>query len=99
MAIKFVVAPAVQPFTVTSYCMVLVPALIKITFPVLTSTVATEVLEELQIPFGVLFVKLMELPTQPPIGPAIGETTGGSFTITLVLKLPEHPLLSVTETV
>ena len=75
----------VHPFKVTLYCIVLLPALIKLTSPLFKSTVAIEELLELHTPPVVLFVRLIVLPTHPPVGPAIDATSGGNFTFTFVV--------------
>ena len=74
------------------------PVLMKLTCPLLAFIVAIALFCELQIPFAVVFDKLMELPTQPPGGPLIGATIGVKLTTRLAVADAEHPLLSLSIT-
>ena len=80
--------------------MVAVPALTPVTTPVDAFTVAIAVLEVLQVPPPVAFVKVELEPTQAEAVPVIVPADGSAFSITTVAaEVAVQPLLLVTVTV
>jgi hypothetical protein len=73
-------AELLQPFaSVKVYVMFTDPAKTPVTTPLLF-TVAILVLDELQVPPEVVFVKFIVAPSQTFVGPEIGASVGSGFT-------------------
>lgn len=72
--------------------MVAVPAATPVTRPE-AETVATLVLEEVQVPPVVALFKVVVPPAHTVAVPVIGGTTGAAVTVTVVLLDPVQPLL------
>ena len=96
-AVTFTVACAfdVQPFVVTVYVIVALPADTPVTTP-LASTVATAVFDDVQTPFEVALESAVVEPAHTSVVPVIAATTGRGLTVTDVDTDDVQPLPLVT---
>jgi hypothetical protein len=81
---------------VTVYVMLTTPAETPFTIPVDRPTVATDMLLLVQLPPGVVFAFVIEVPTQCAVGPVIAGITGVGLTVTtLVVNAVPHRLVTL----
>ena len=72
---------------------VALPALTPVTLPVIEFTVATAVLEDVQTPPAVVFVKIVLELIHAFVVPPIAARTGNAFTLTVACAFDVHPLV------
>ncbi len=85
----------VQPFVVTVYVIVAVPADTPVTTPVeLTEAIAA--LDDVQTPFAVALASAVVEPEHTSVVPVIAATTGIALTVTVVVTDDVQPLPFVT---
>jgi hypothetical protein len=89
LIVSVLVAEFVQPFVVTVYVIVAVPAARPVTTPV-ALILATVELEVVQTPPGVVLESVMLEPTQPFV-PLIAPTVGRAFTVNVAVEADEQP--------
>jgi hypothetical protein len=75
---------------------VLLPAAMPATTPVLILTVATDVLDELHTPPPVASASVILLPLHTLVVPVIGDTTGNELIVTIVLTMLVQPAALVS---
>ena len=75
--------------------MVVVPAVRPVTIPSV-STVATVVLDEVQVPFGAALYRSVVSPTHTSVVPVIVPALGNAFTVTVVVVVAMQPDVLVT---
>src|SRR6478735_2592130 len=92
LTVTVVVDVPTQPFVVTVYEMMLVPAVTPVTTPLL-SIVATDSLLLLHTPLAVASLKVVVNPAHTLVVPLIAATTGIALTVIVVVLVPTQPLV------
>src|SRR6478735_8337928 len=92
LTVTVVVLVPTQPFVVTVYEMMLVPAVTPVTTPLL-SIVATDSLLLLHTPLAVASVSVVVNPAHTLVVPLMAATTGIALTVIVVVLVPTHPLV------
>src|SRR6478735_8229669 len=92
LTVTVVVDVPTQPFVVTVYEMMLVPAVTPLTTPLL-SIVATDSLLLLHTPLAVASLKVVVNPAHTLVVPLIAATTGIALTVIVVVLVPTQPLV------